>query len=95
MNLTEPNRRRVVRFPLRAYQSETAGPLNREPVQKIEEKSEFNPKLGGVQHTFRLSIAPWDLQKIIKAANQLGLEGKPVIGFGYDYDAECIYVEPQ
>ena len=66
--------------------------INKEPVLKVESKTvPFN---GGIQHRYRLSITPWDLQRIIKEANSLGLEGHKVKFFGYDCDSNTVQFGP-
>jgi hypothetical protein len=66
--------------------------ITTKPVLIVDEKKV--PFMGGVQHQFRLSIDPWDLQRIVKEANRLGREGKQVEFFGYDYDAMSVLLGP-
>jgi hypothetical protein len=74
----------MVKFPATAFRDDAGEAVNHEPIHVIDK----------VQQTFRLSITPWDLQRIIQAANEVGLTGKQVKGFGYDYTSENIYIAP-
>lgn len=87
--------KRIVGFPAFGCRGDPGEPVNREPVRIIDEKHEPHPKFGGIHHTFRLNLDPWDLQRIIRAANEMGLQGKRVMGFGYDRDGQNIHVVPK
>ena len=69
-----------------------AHPVTEDPVCVIDLKRQYVDKLGGSQTDFCLSLHPWDLKRIICRANQLGLKGKSVVGFGYNYDSEKILI---
>lgn len=84
-------KRKIVRFPASAYSADDADPINREPVKQTEHTVIVSSN-GLLSKRFRLSIAPWDLQRIIRYANELGLNGKHVRGFGYDYNNESIHI---
>jgi len=86
----------MIKFPASAFPGTPSaeGAINHAPIHLIDRKTQPHPTLGGTQHTFRLSITPWNLQRIIQAANELGLKGKQVRGFAYDDISETIYIAP-
>jgi hypothetical protein len=59
-------------------------PLNAEPVRVIDDKWIDDDHAAGPKRSYRLSITPWDLQRLIDRANELGRRGVRVVGFGYD-----------
>lgn len=87
---------RLVCFPATAggAHKEHMQPVSRQPVLRIDEGEEFNESAGGMQRTFRLSIGPWDLQRVVREANRLGLAGQEVVGFGYDPDSQVVRIGP-
>lgn len=70
-------------------------PVTVEPVRAIDETQQPDERLGGIKCGYRLSIDPWDLKRIVTKANQLGLKGKTVLGFGYDRESEKILIGPK
>ena len=69
-----------------------AHPVTEDPVRVIDWTRQYVENRGATQTDFRLSIHPGDLKRIISKANQLGLKGKSVLGFGYDYGSETVLV---
>src|SRR3954468_19963221 len=84
--------RRVIKFRGSAYCGDGTTPVNQLPVKKINERQQPHPTVGGTQNTFTFAIEPWDLQRLLIRANQLGLQGKTVTGFDFDSANENIYV---
>ena len=80
---------RIVYFPATGTRGK-ARQVTRTPVWKTDESLTFDERLDGHRSQFRLSIDPWDLQRLIAEANRLGRVGVEVAGFGYDYDAHAI-----
>ena len=84
--------RKIVPFPVSGIKHKQDQPTNRQPVLAINHRVEFNPKLGGNQSLFDLSIQPLDLQRLLRTANEIGLQGKKVFGFAYDPNSANVYL---
>jgi hypothetical protein len=69
--------------------------ISKRAVFRTDEREQFNESLGGVQRTFRLSIDPWDLRELACEANRLGLDGRDILGFGYDLDSQTVWIGPK
>ncbi len=69
----------------------TEEPVTQEPVVCIDEKATIDEK-GRRHHTLRLSLDPWDLKRLIEAANKIGLNGEKVDGFSFSRLGQNIYI---
>ena len=84
----------MIRFPPTGSIASSEKLITKQPVRIVERKREHDERLGGIRNSFRLSIDPFDLRRIVQEANRLGMKGKSVVGFAYDEAEEAIHIGP-